>query len=282
VKRRTTDYIGRVGVRDGERDSTGSFAGETANFYAKYRRGYPPEFVARLAAVGGDGAGRVLDLGCGTGALLLELAPAFEQAVGIDPEPDMLGQAARAARERGIGNVEWIESSSAQLQELEPPLSRFDLVTIGTAFHFMEPRATLGELKRIAPCGVVAVAYNGTPMWLHPDPWAKALRAVLENRFGRPLRGNDFTDDALDAAERTMHDLSYAHVERWEHTETETIDLDFVIGHILSAISAEQIPSSERKAFAHEVSAAIAAVEPSRIVSETVRARAVIGDTSRP
>ncbi len=82
------------------------------------------------------------------------------------------------------------------------------LVTIGTAFHFMEPAATLGELQRMAAGGVVAVAYNGTPMWLHPDPWAKALRRVLEDRLG-PLSDADFTAEALLAAEGAMKAIGY-------------------------------------------------------------------------
>ena len=163
------------------------FARDTATFYAQYRRAYPAEFVARLRAMRGGG-GRLLDLGCGTGVLLLQLAPFFDQAVGIDPEPDMLREAKKAAKEQASENVEWIRGSSADLQALATALGRFDLVTIGTAFHYMEPHATLGELQRIAPDGVVAVAYNGSPMWLHPDPWAKALRSVLESRLGQVFR----------------------------------------------------------------------------------------------
>ena len=167
----------------------------------------PTAFIARLVECSGGARGCLLDLGCGTGHLLFQLAPFFEHAVGIDPEPDMLREAKRAASERGIGNVAWLTAGSAELGQMQPALRRFDLVTVGTAFHFMEPRATLGELQRIAAGGVVAVAYYGSPMWLQPDPWAQALRAVLESRVGR-LGDTDFTAEALRAAEDTMR-------ERW-------------------------------------------------------------------
>jgi len=36
------------------------------------------------------GHGRLLDVGCGPGSLTLLLAPLFDQAVGLDPDPDML------------------------------------------------------------------------------------------------------------------------------------------------------------------------------------------------
>jgi SAM-dependent methyltransferase len=267
-----------VGADTGETSEDRPFAGDTASFYARYRREYPAELIARLAKANRDGRGRLLDLGCGTGQLLIQLAPFFRHAVGIDPEPDMLREAATAAHERGITHVEWIRGSADELQRLAPALGRFDLVTIGTAFHFMESCDTLSELRRAAG-PFVAVAYNGSPMWLHRDPWAKALRGVLETRLGQ-LRDVDFTAEALQAAEDAMRELGYTEIERWEQTHVETIDVDFVIGHILSATTTDQIPASQRDEFGAEVSSAICRVAPSGRVAETVSVRAVIGRAS--
>jgi len=153
----------------------------------------------------------------------------------------MLREAERATRERGVENIELIRSSSYDLPVLAAALGRFDLVTIGTAFHFMEPSSTLGQLQRMAAGGAVAVAYGGTPMWLRPDTWARALRRVLENRLGQ-LSDADFTTEALQSAEDAMDALGYTKIERWERTYAETIDVEFIIGHILSATSSDQIP----------------------------------------
>lgn len=76
------------------------------DFAAAYDRLNPDDADHRFYAALADeiGAGRVLDLGCGTGTLTRLLASPGRAAVGIDPDPEML----RVARQRpGAGNVDW-------------------------------------------------------------------------------------------------------------------------------------------------------------------------------
>jgi len=76
------------------------FRGEVADLYHKYRHGYPPAVIGALAgAFGLTGQDVVVDLGCGTGQLTLPMARRVRAVVGVDPEPDMLRRAQRAARE---------------------------------------------------------------------------------------------------------------------------------------------------------------------------------------
>ncbi len=68
-----------------------SFSGAVATYYARHRRGYPPEVLDALVDAFGLGAAdTVVDLGCGTGQLSLPLAARVGSIVGVDPEPDML------------------------------------------------------------------------------------------------------------------------------------------------------------------------------------------------
>jgi SAM-dependent methyltransferase len=253
------------------------FAGETARYYARYRRAYPTELIEHLRLLSRGGRGQLLDLGCGTGQLLLQLADSFDHCVGVDPEQDMLREAARLAHERQVRNVRWIRATSSDILGLEPQLDHVDLVTIGTAFHFMEPRATLHALKRIVRAGgAVAIAYNGRPMWLQTDRWAQTLRRVLESRMG-PVPDLDVAAEGLRSGELTMRELGYTGIERWELTYESVIDVDFIIGHIFSALSSGQIPSEQRPGFEEQLRQQIAAIAPSGEVTETVYVRAVIG-----
>jgi SAM-dependent methyltransferase len=73
-------------------------------------RGADTDFYLRLAA--DVGAGRILDLGCGTGLLTRELATPAREVTGIDPAAAML---AAARRGPGADRVAWVEGDSAAL-----------------------------------------------------------------------------------------------------------------------------------------------------------------------
>jgi len=75
----------------------------SAAHYRYGRPAYSPELEAVLTQETGlDGTGRLLDVGCGPGALTVRFAPLFEQAVGLDPDTGMLAEGSRAAEEREL------------------------------------------------------------------------------------------------------------------------------------------------------------------------------------
>ncbi len=81
-----------------------------ARHYTTGRVAYPAGVVDVLVtALDLDGTGRLLDVGCGPGSLTLLLAPHFAEAIGVDADADMLGEAARLAEEARIGNVRWMQ-----------------------------------------------------------------------------------------------------------------------------------------------------------------------------
>jgi SAM-dependent methyltransferase len=94
--RMTSDEISAVTLPEWSWDPT-LYAG-SARFYAVGRVGYPVELVEVLVdALALDGSGRLLDVGCGPGSLTLLLASHFAEAIGVDADGDMLGEAARLA-----------------------------------------------------------------------------------------------------------------------------------------------------------------------------------------
>jgi SAM-dependent methyltransferase len=157
----------------------GLFAG-TAWHYARYRPGYPQAFFDDLVRQFGlDGTGRLLDLGCGTGQLTLPLAGHVAEAVGMDPEPEMLAEAAGQAQATNIANVTWAQGSST---DLPGDLGRFRLVTMGRSFHWMDREQVLAVLDEMVDDVGGVVLANDSCLVRPTTPWQHAIEE-LEPHF---------------------------------------------------------------------------------------------------
>jgi 2-polyprenyl-6-hydroxyphenyl methylase/3-demethylubiquinone-9 3-methyltransferase len=111
-----------------------------------------------LETIDGHGtpAGRVLDVGCGTGFLLERLAERGCSGVGIDLSPDSVALAAE--RLRAIGADDRLEARVGSAYE--PPEGPYNLIALTDVLeHLEEPRACLRALReRLAPGGLLVVS----------------------------------------------------------------------------------------------------------------------------
>jgi ubiquinone/menaquinone biosynthesis C-methylase UbiE len=88
---------------------------------------------------------RLLDVGCGTGALLHRLARSHpvEQLAGVDPVPEMLAVALRRLPVELDLREGWAE-------RLPFETARFDVVVSCNMFHYIrQPAAALHEMRRV-------------------------------------------------------------------------------------------------------------------------------------
>lgn len=126
------------------------FAG-AAEHYLRGRLPYAPGFVETLrAALGLDGRGRLLDVGCGPGTVTVALAPLFTEVVGVDPDADMLAEATRHAADRGVTNARWVQ---ARAEELPAGLGEFRVVVFAQSFHWMERDQVAATMRRMLKPG---------------------------------------------------------------------------------------------------------------------------------
>ena len=70
---------------------------------------------------------RVLDLGCGDGRLALGVAPFAKAVTGLDPDAELIADAAVRAREAGLRNVHFQVGAG---QSLPYPAGAFDVVIL--------------------------------------------------------------------------------------------------------------------------------------------------------
>jgi ubiquinone/menaquinone biosynthesis C-methylase UbiE len=108
--------------------------------------------LAQLQPGAGD---RLLDVACGAGALVVEVAPRVERAVGVDISEGMLELARsrlRAAEEdHPLGDVEFVQGPSDRLPFAD---GSFTAVVCTTALHhFPDPQRSIDEIARVLDPG---------------------------------------------------------------------------------------------------------------------------------
>ena len=169
----------------------GSLFAGAAGYYEQGRLPYAPDLAGVFArSLALDGRGRLLDVGCGPGTVTWRLAPLFEAAVGLDPDPEMLARAARAAAARGIGNVAWVR---LRAEDLPAGLGRFRAVTFAASFHWMDRlRVASAVATMLDPGGAVvqvdAPPYRPDASLGFPPPPEEALDRLRIRYLGRDRR----------------------------------------------------------------------------------------------
>lgn len=165
--------------------------------------------IAQACVAPGD---RVLDIGCGTGTLLLLMSAAISgaRAVGVDPDGRMAGLAGGKIRRAGA-RVRIVEATGAALP-FAP--GAFDRVLSTLAFHHMsaaDKRAAFAEACRVLrPGGELHVAD-----WGPPHTRLMRVAAGLVRRFD----GAEVTADNLEGRiPRMIADAGFVDVrerDRW-------------------------------------------------------------------
>jgi SAM-dependent methyltransferase len=254
------------------------FRGEVADFYHRFRRGYPAAVVDELVRAFGLGVEDVVvDLGCGTGQLALPLAARVRAVVGVDPEPDMLLRARKEATERRIGNASWMIGADTDLPAIADLLDRrAGAITIGQALHWMDADAVFrAGASAVRANGGVAVVTNGKPLWLQDTPWSQALRAFLETWLGKDASFPCGTDDISQRRYRDGMTAAGLHVHGTTVSYRDELTLETIVGGVYSALPVDRLPAPEQRTdFTERLRRAL---PPAETFSEHVQVHILVG-----
>lgn len=114
--------------------------------------------VAEAAVPDGKARARVLEIGCGTGAVTALLVSRGAAVTALDQAPEMLEQA--KARLSAHAGVEWIEQTASEIDRL--PQRAFDAVVLSLVLSDMSSSERVFVLReaslRLAPEGRLVVA----------------------------------------------------------------------------------------------------------------------------
>lgn len=249
----------------------------TAWYYARYRPGYPQElFDLVIDRFGLDGTGRMLDLGCGTGQMILPLAGHVAEVIGMDPEPEMLAEARRVVQASGITNVGWLEGGSDDIDRLASQLSPLRLVTMGRSFHWMDAEATIQSLGRVVhPGGGVVITGDGCGLWNGELPWQQAVSETVREFLGERRRaGSSYTTKTEVRWELLLPGIAapmFREPEFHQFQERRWWDVDGILGHLYStSFCSPAVLGEQREAFEAAVRARLLEIDLDGRFSEDV------------
>ena len=154
-----------------------------AERYRKGRPFYHPQVVRRIKDFLAleRPLERAVDIGCGTGLSSVALADIAREVVGVDRSAAMIACAEAAPR------VRYCQAAAERLPIRD---AAADLVTFGSAWHWMDRRPLLGQARRILRPGGWLVVYDNAfsaRMAENPD-FQNWMQSVFRVDFPAPPR----------------------------------------------------------------------------------------------
>lgn len=255
----------------------------TAWYYSRYRFGYPPEFFNYITTLFNlDTQSRVLDLGCGTGQIAIPLAKQVAEVIGVDPEQDMLDEAAKEAEKAEVKNIKWILKKA---EDIDGSLGNFKLTTMGASFHWMNQKLVLQNIydRTERGGGLVLVSDHGLSPWSEPkDDWQKVRTTVFKKYIGEERRaGSGMYKPSPDKFEDLLTSSPFGGYEEWTHTYPKIQTLEEVINYMYSTSFAQRRFFGDKiDEYEEELTRELLKVEPSGVFVQDIVVQALIARKS--
>lgn len=143
-------------------------------YFAKYRPGYPEQVIGALEKnIGFDTSKDIADIGCGTGILSKLFLSNGNLVFGVEPNDEM-----RSEAERQLGKFLNFISVNGTAENTCLATNSADMITVGNAFHWFDPKKTKKEFKRVLrKGGHVVILWNERK---NSSPFMKALDSILK------------------------------------------------------------------------------------------------------
>ena len=223
---------------------------DIADWYHRFRPGYPDRMAAEIVFLAGlPAGGRILEVGCGSGHCTALFASRGYDITALEPGPGM----ARVARRRfaGQSNVRLIEST---LEAWEPDAGGFDLILAASSLHLVEPEYRFTKPARLLrPGGALAV------LWHVREPGRTPLHEAVRQVYSRHAPSLWSPDDLED---RPLEDILddtglFGSVYAWRHRWSREYSAEEFENFLETYSTHRALPEAERAALYPAIRAAI-------------------------
>ena len=129
--------------------------------------------LLRLIRRGVSPTSTVIDVGAGTGRFALALAPRVGSVVAVDPSRAMLGVLRRAARQRGVGNIRYVEgrwedvAGGGDLEPADVVVCSYVLPLIAEAEPFLSAMHQACRGRAFVAMNAMSADALTDPLWRH-------------------------------------------------------------------------------------------------------------------
>jgi ubiquinone/menaquinone biosynthesis C-methylase UbiE len=245
----------------------------TARFYDEFRVAYPRALLDDLRVRAGiAGAGRLLDLACGTGQITFGLASSFAEVWAVDQEPEAVEFARAKAHRLGVDNVRWI---AGRAEDVDAD-GLFELVAIGNAFHRLARQVVAEAAMRwLVPGGHLALLWS-SPVWDGSRRWQQVL-ADLQQHWMREAAATDRVPANLDlkfAADphtNVLASAGFTIVGEFEFATPHEWSVESLTGFMYStSVLSQPALGPNVPAFERDLRERLLAVEPDGVFREDI------------
>ncbi|MDR3078484.1 MAG: class I SAM-dependent methyltransferase [Rickettsiales bacterium] len=259
-------------------DTASLFEG-TAPYYARFRPGYPKDlfnYLLEYFAVGVSDS--VLDLGCGTGQIALEMAPEVGRVLAVDPQPGMLEEGKKLAGERGLTNIEWLLGQDRDVPALAR--SKVRLTTIGRAFHWMDREQLLEDLYPLTREGGGVAIVGDSKFGGKDREWETARNGVIEKYLGSERRagiGGTYSHPTK-LHEEVLRESKFRDIRLKSFSFSRTWTLDQVLGYCYStSFCSLALLGDRRELFEEDLRRELLKLEPTGLFQDSGEFGVLVG-----
>ncbi|KND50416.1 MAG: Alternative oxidase/tellurite resistance protein TehB [Parcubacteria bacterium C7867-007] len=223
--------------------------GSQAENYTKYRRPYMSEVYDLLFSLVPEDSKRILDIACGTGKSTEPLLRSGLAVDGVDIDPLMIDEAKGQAKVKNLD----ITYAVSEVEHLPYEDGSFDVVTVGTAFHWFVNETAMNEIKRVLKKdGLLFVYWTLTTKDV---PEEDAIPAAIFREFNWEKVPSELRDLEYISSFFKEQDMQNVSTERLPFTHNDSVEDQ--VGLMKTASSYEVLPEEDKERFIAAIQAAL-------------------------